>query len=79
MSRTSSNDSSASSTSKLMQVLECNRQMMSGMTAAMKTSLSNLDMQIYQQVNNLTYTVTALLFHSVISLDAEGQKQTRRN
>lgn len=62
-----------------MQVLECNRQMMSGMTAAMKTSLSNLDMEIYQQVNNLTYTVTALLFHSVNSLDTEGQKQTRRN
>ena len=61
-----------------MQVLECNRQMMSGMTAAMKTSLSNLDMQIYQQVNNLTYTVTALLFNSVNSLDTEGQKQTRR-
>ena len=57
-----------------MQVLECNRQMVSGMTAAMKTSLSNLDMEIYQQVNNLTYTVTALLFHSVNSLDTEGQK-----
>lgn len=79
MSKTSSNDSSASSTSKLMQVLECNRQMMSGMTAAMKTSLSNLDMQICQQINKLTYTVTAGLFHFANNLDTERQKQTRRN